>query len=272
MIRVFIFSILLISLPQLVFGAPTQSENNWVATLVTEDRKNIMYGRFGKEEPPPDPYIVSPKSEWMEKYEGAQFLGLLGSVLVTTNARPDHPPGKVDPLSTDYIIQTNTSENYTLLFHDFTELKEGRVTPAKIVRGYKYKRKTFFADPISPTKLNHSGIWSYKFTGHNFKMGSIKMRLKESNYYLKSSLKSNHRFTLTLSHEKDKQVIYDSFKDSDMLDEPRIELVWAGDLNSDGRMDLLMIASPKYNHGILRLFMSSKTTFKVSEIAQFQLY
>jgi hypothetical protein len=42
------------------------------------------------------------------------------------------------------------------------------------------------------------------------------------------------------------------------FDDPKLELLWAGDLDGDGRPDLLMNMSPKYGTSIFTLFLSSK--------------
>jgi hypothetical protein len=52
-------------------------------------------------------------------------------------------------------------------------------------------------------------------------------------------------------------------------DEGSWSLVWAGDLNRDGRLDLLLRASHHYNVDVLRLFLAGRDG-RLHEVAAFQ--
>jgi hypothetical protein len=63
--------------------------------------------------------------------------------------------------------------------------------------------------------------------------------------------------TVTLSHGVVSQELYMPDELSASCDEPHFSVQWAGDLDGDGRLDLVTTLSPKYSLYPRRLFLSS---------------
>lgn len=76
--------------------------------------------------------------------------------------------------------------------------------------------------------------------------------------------------TVTLSDGRRTQVLYST---GGFADDPHFEIVWAGDLDRDGRLDLLVDLSRKYSVHPYRLWLSSKASpgQLVGEAAVFEI-
>ena len=65
-------------------------------------------------------------------------------------------------------------------------------------------------------------------------------------------LAANNR--VTLHHRAETQVLFPA---PEFVDEPHFALVWAGDLDRDGRLDLITVLSPKYSWFPYEVWLSS---------------
>jgi hypothetical protein len=80
-----------------------------------------------------------------------------------------------------------------------------------------------------------------------------------------------NKAVITLRHGEVTQVI---FRMPEFVDEAHVELHFAGDLDHDGRLDLIMTNSPKYSYHPVQLYLSSaaKNGELVGEISRWDHY
>ena len=80
-----------------------------------------------------------------------------------------------------------------------------------------------------------------------------------------------HKAVITLRHGSVSQVIY---RMPEFVDEGHLQLAFAGDLDGDGKLDLIMSNSPKYSYYPLTLYLSTaaKPGELVGEAAQADRY
>jgi len=64
------------------------------------------------------------------------------------------------------------------------------------------------------------------------------------------------------------------FPKTEFVDEPHYEIVWAGDLDRDGKLDLITVLSQKYSYYPYEVWLSSKATGSemVHRVAKYEHY
>lgn len=97
-------------------------------------------------------------------------------------------------------------------------------------------------------------------------VGSRSLRLGGRTYRLEAELEEA-RLGVRLTEGGHTQALYTT----DAGDDPHWELVWAGDLDGDGALDLVLEAAHHYNRRTLRLFLSSAAHGEelLGEVARF---
>ncbi len=79
---------------------------------------------------------------------------------------------------------------------------------------------------------------------------------------------------ITLSHRNTRQKLYEPGQSGFACDEPHFDILWAGDLDRDGKLDLLVTFSSKYSYYPRQLFLSSSSRPEdlVSEVARYERF
>ncbi len=143
----------------------------------------------------------------------------------------------------------------TLARHDMTD-DEGEKT-GKLVNAIPEKPFMLISglDRTISGSTQHSGL-------HNISLSpgdTISFNLHEKNYQIIADGETNElgyikQYQVFLQSEYRQQLI----GESDFLDDTAFRILWAGDLDGDQELDLLMDLSYKYSFGLFSLFLSSK--------------
>lgn len=124
--------------------------------------------------------------------------------------------------------------------------------PLFLIRGAeamaRKKVKTVRFDPLGPVLADQTPI---QLSCQDCK-GSLSMRIVDVKGGAGNAGRSSR---LVLEGEKISQVLYEW---PEGFDDQHCELIWAGDLNGDGKIDLLMNLSDHYNVNEMTLLLSSK--------------
>lgn len=204
------------------------------------------------------------KAQSGEKWLGL-YVGPNGSSLITSTLKITRV---VDPLSdldnpgqkTGKKVSVDQSTKPIFLVKNAGMLKAGAVTTA--YRGFQTKRHELF-DPY---------VDSLEFKTIRLKLGDQEYRIKTvgKQYPLAGELQGQSGFDarLVLTDGKTTQTLY-SIKGS--VETKNWYLLWAGDADGDGKLDLYVETSPHYNGWDGRLFLSSQAMpgQLVKEVAKF---
>jgi len=166
--------------------------------------------------------------------DGAEWLGLyvrgdsswVQPVEVTIEVRPSNEPG--EPGRHEYVVDPRSP---SLLLIGVRQARVGTVQSA-----LWYTDRLSAADPVK-----------------EFVVGSEEYRLA-----LEGTSADPCAQVVTLAQGARSQRLYEARTDDTLAcDEPRFDLHWVGDLDGDGRLDLLATFSPKYSYHPRRLYLSS---------------
>jgi len=145
---------------------------------------------------------------------------------------------KDDRSSDEHLVTVDSApKGASILFHGVPNLKEGEVTPA---------------------------LWENVGDDGILRPGTaVKLELGKRKYQI--ALRDG---VVTLSGDGHRQEL---FRMSGPGDEPHFQILWAGDLDGDGRIDLLMTLSDKYSAYPRQLFLSgaAKPGELVHQVAEY---
>lgn len=197
-------------------------------------------------------------------------------ILLLVAAAPDQP---IEVLTTGRFhgeeIKIDDVENWLGLFHDGDKsfLKPVKLN-IEFVRdnmfdapGEKTGKAISLSDSTMPvmiirglSALAPGEIKNAAFDSESLSAGKTIQFLLEETFYEIQTKGDVERTIVTLHHQNQSQVLFDHF-----LDEGYLSILWAGDLDQDGKLDLWMNFSYKYSVDRRVLFLSSQA--KETEIS-----
>ena len=174
-------------------------------------------------------------SGWLALVRSGSRVSLDPVVVMVTPVRDHLADGDSGPISGKRVSVSVSGTDPVLLVRGIPALEAGAVTEAQLD----------CADCGQPTEFNQHRYFRLRLDGEVYELEAFLPEPGEP---------FDENSEIRLSHRAAVQVIH---RPTRVPDDPNWRVIWAGDLDGDGRLDLYVETSDHYNMGLGRLLLSS---------------